>query len=74
MSWLRRAPLNPARDRRVLLHPVLALRVMESPDARRDLWRETGRTEVLQDGLPYLMRPCEAAAARGSDGPEATCG
>lgn len=48
MSWLRKAPLNRSPARRVLVHPVLALRLVEDVETRRALWDATGRMEVIR--------------------------
>ena len=68
MSWLRKAPLNRSPARRVLVHPVLALRLVEDVETRRALWDATGRMEVIRNGLPYLVRPAESLKRRGKGG------
>lgn len=68
MSWVRRAALDERPSRRVLLHPVMALSLHESSAVRRRMWQDTGRVEVVRDGLPYLVRPVEALEGRGRDG------
>ena len=63
MSWIRRARLRPEADRRVSVHPELAVRLMEGPAARRRLWDDTGRVTLVRDRVMHLVRPHEMLRA-----------